>query len=96
VSDMRYAVNVADMAYPDVAALASIALGPFVAKREVVSCGAAIDNMAVVLECDEKRAKALCEVLNMKGRKIRCYAEGPRGGWSRLKIETRKSVKETT
>jgi hypothetical protein len=53
-----------------------------------------IDEVAVVLNGpaakDEKRLAALVELLQTSigprrlGRRVRCYQEGPRGGWSEI------------
>lgn len=85
---MRYAVNVCDLTYDDIRFAAQLLLTPEVLgdPRTYINADGNVDGGAVVLICEEKRAKAICQVLQKKviegqGRRVRCYAEGPRGGW---------------
>jgi hypothetical protein len=93
---MPYAVNVADLSLDGVAFRAQLLLSPdVVPTRRIVKCGPNLDDGAVVLECDDQRAEAICEVLNTE-RPVRCYVQGARGGWSRLKLEARKGARKKT
>lgn len=80
---MKYAVNVADMA--KLGLVAEILVAPVVPQRLVVETSKArFDEMAVVLECEEERAKAIVEVIRLKfrPREMRCYQSSTgRGGW---------------
>ena len=48
-----------------------------------------VDDGALVLECDDERARAILEVLRMMDRRARryltrAYVSGPRGGWKKI------------
>lgn len=89
----RYAVNICDCTYDEVRFMAGLMLTPVTPNRTTVETERGrVDGGAVVLECEEERAKAICQVLQKKpirtcgqgGRKVRCYIERPRGGWKRF------------
>lgn len=84
----RYAVNVADCLHPELSMLVQLLLGPVTPGRERVKLGKNVDDFGVLLECGEERAQAICDLLARKARDlgllVRCYREGPRGGWSPL------------
>lgn len=95
---IRFAVNICDCTYDNVQTMAALMMTPVTPKRIIVRGEKGrVDSDAVVLECEEKRAKAICQVLRMKtiqnGRKVRCYVEGARGGWRDVKDSDLK-VKE--
>lgn len=82
---VRYAVNVADMLRPEFAVTNSFLLAPVTPGRQRVRVSDAPDGDAVVLECDEARAAAVVDTIltgaRNRGLHVRCYVEGPRGGW---------------
>lgn len=81
-----YAVNLADMTQTAVVTAAQMLVQP-VAVPDLVKVGPNPDDMAVALNCDEQRAKAICAILNSKRTLVRCYVQGSRGGWTRLRNE---------
>ena len=84
------AVNIADLTrYDEIPRQCLIA--------PVVSSGAAIidgepgriDGKAVVLECDETRARSIISIMRSYDTKakrylLRAYVQGPRGGWKKI------------
>jgi len=84
---MRYAINVCDLTYDDIRLAAQLLLTPEVLgdPETYINADGHVDGGAVVLICEEKRAKAICQVLQRKviegqRRRVRCYADG-KGGW---------------
>lgn len=85
----RYAINVCDMTYSDLDVPVVFMVGPVVKTQELVLVNpGTVDSRAVVLECPEPQALAICEFMQKAGRDrkrlVRCYQEGPRGGWKEL------------
>ena len=69
-----YSINVTDMTKDDI--LSTFMIAPVIQSRQLVDREKGrIDSMAVVLECDETRAKAIVDVIRMKYGKneFRCY-----------------------
>ena len=70
----QYSVNIADLT-KDIT-LGQILISPVTPNRTIVNAEPKnFDGMAVLLECDEERAKAIIEVIRIKYRKdqLRCY-----------------------
>jgi len=63
---------------------------PVIGRKEVfVAERGMLDGHAVVLECDEKQARAIVQFLQEHfggHRKMRAYVEGPRGGWKGVNL----------
>jgi hypothetical protein len=73
---MKYAVNVADMCSPTRARMMGLLLAPVTPNQQTVQTDMArFDEVALVLECDEVRAKAIIAVIRIKYKKseMRCY-----------------------
>jgi hypothetical protein len=69
-----YSINVMDMSKDDI--LSTFMIAPVIKSRQLVNVEKGrVDGYAVVLECDETRAKAICDVIRMKYGKneFRCY-----------------------
>ena len=69
-----YSINVMDMTKDDI--LSTFLIAPVIKSRRLVDVEKGrIDHIAVVLECDETRAKAIVDVIRMKYGKneFRCY-----------------------
>ena len=86
---MKIAANIADLTrYGAIPRQCLIA--PVVPSREMVQTETKrLDDAAVVLECDEPRAKAIIALLRSYDAKakryaLRAYQQGPRGGWSKI------------
>ena len=95
----RTAINVCDLSYfadPKIPINpAALLLQDFITQDSPqVTAGGMVDSGAVVLDGpaskDEKRVNALVELLQTVlgprkiGRRVRCYREGARGGWSEI------------
>jgi len=81
----QYAINIADLTRDPI--MASLLIGPVTAAHLIVRAEPnAADGHAVILECDQQRAKAILDVIRMRYDKatVRCYRQGPRGGWRRI------------
>jgi hypothetical protein len=88
---IKYAVNISDMAYPELAIPAQFMVGPAVGDpREVVgTVKGQIDSAAVVLNVEPDQALAICQFMakagkDKIGRAVRCYVQGPKGGWKKV------------
>ena len=86
---MKIAANIADLTrYDEIPRQCLIA--PVVPSREMVQTETGhLDGAAVVLECDETRAKAIIALLRSYDAKakryaLRAYQQGPRGGWKKM------------
>jgi len=84
----RIAINVADMTRDPMGA--ALLIGPVTKGRVLVNANPHVfDEGAVVLECDEKRARAIAQILRdqddrqKRTYRTRVYFEGARGGWRR-------------
>lgn len=84
----RIAANIADLTRYD-AVPRQCLIAPVVQAQQIVQVEPGrVDGAAVVLECDETRARAIVELLRTYDAKakryvLRAYAEGPRGGWKK-------------
>lgn len=84
---MRIAINVADLTRHPHHNIAPLLMGPVTPNRILVNANPSVlDEGAVVLECDEKRARSIAQVFRnaderMGQYKTRVYFEGGRGGW---------------
>ena len=90
----RYAVNIADLArLEEIPRLCLMA--PVVQSRTTIRAEPGmIDGAAIVLECPERQAAAICDLVRdldvrAKRYETRCYIEGKRGGWHRMKRRER-------
>jgi hypothetical protein len=103
----RIAINVCDMTYftdPKMPIQpAALLLQDFITKDSpTVNINTMLDSGAVILDGpasqDEKRVNALVELLQTVlgpkkiGRRVRCYQEGPRGGWSEISVRSKATV----
>ena len=85
---MKIAANIADLTRYD--AIPRCLIAPVIPSREMIQTATdRLDDAAVVLECDEPRAKAIIEILRSYDAKakrysLRAYQQGPRGGWSKI------------
>jgi len=96
---VNYAVNLCDFrtVMDDLPQTAAIAAGAML--KSHVSSGEVVqpvedrpDEDALLLECEDERAAAICDALRHIGlkhgwgkNKLRIYEQGPRGGWKRIK-----------
>ena len=86
---MKIAANIADLTRYD-AIPRQCLIAPVIPSREMIQTATdRLDDAAVVLECDEPRAKAIIEILRSYDAKakrysLRAYRQGPRGGWSKI------------
>ncbi len=82
----EYAINVVDL-IKDMF-LAEWLVSPIVQNRIIVNAEeGVIDGGAIVLECDEKRAKGIVDVIRIKYHKneLRCYERNSNGKtWKRI------------
>ena len=84
-----YAVNIYDLTMMHKMPVALL-LGPVTESQRIITVNPKrLDESAVVLECDNKRAEAiivmLATVLSTKARyPCRVYRQGKRGGWRKL------------
>ena len=82
----RIAANIADLTRYD-AIPRQCLIAPVVQTQRIIDAEPGrVDGAAVVLECDETRARAIVNLLrsyDVKAKRyvLRAYAEGPRGGW---------------
>jgi hypothetical protein len=86
MNHLRIALNVADMTREPMAA--GLLIGPVTPGRILVNANPKVfDEGAIVLECDEERARAIAQILrdqdDRKRRpyRTRVYFERPKGGW---------------
>lgn len=92
---MPCAVNVADMTMPRNRFALEWLVGPVIPNRQVVNTGGDRgDADAVVLECPDDQAEAICEVLRRGGYMVRCYTRGTKGGWKPRGRPTRPKKEE--
>jgi len=78
-----YAINLADLMYPDRTLMAQILIAPV--SREVVRLSKdELDSEAVILNCDEERAQAIVDVIRLKYKRheLRCYVKDK--GWKAI------------
>ena len=82
---MYYAVNLADITKPEYTLAASIMVGPVQGPTVKAEPGR-IGGVAVRLDCDEERAKAIISVFRLKAQKheLRCYASKTGKNWRRI------------
>lgn len=83
---MTYAINVCDLLNPEMALIAGLLLGPVTPDRQRVRVVRdSPDTEAVILQCDEARARAIVDTIRTGAEnrklKVRCYEQGPKGGW---------------
>ena len=81
----RYAINIADLTRHDQIVIACT-VQPVTPERQIVKTGPNLDDSAVVLQCPDRQALAIVELLRHHDLKVkryqtRAYAEGSRGGW---------------
>jgi hypothetical protein len=85
----RYAINIADLTHDEIRIPVQMLVGPVTHSRNIVKAGPDIDEVAVVLECDEARAESICDFMATAGLErgcpVRCYSEGSRGAWRELR-----------
>lgn len=88
---MRIAINIADLTRdPSAPMVAQLLLGAVTPGRITVNAEPKIlDGMALVLECDEMRARSIAQVLRdgddrRKVYRTRTYIEGSKGGWKKV------------
>ena len=87
---MRIAINIADISrVPPV--ISGMVLDPVIIKREIIEVEKGkMDGSAVVIDnADEARARSIVELFRMWDKRAkryatRAYAEGKRGGWSKI------------
>lgn len=90
---MRIALNIADLTREPHPEIVPILIGPVTPGRVLVNANPKVfDEMAVVLECDKKRARAIAQILRdqddrLKQYRTRIYFEGKRGGWRKATSE---------
>jgi hypothetical protein len=90
-TEHHYAINIADLLHDELRLPARMMIDPVTGPTKTLVWGkkGEIDTMAILLETDAKRALAICEFLQCAGRErgilVRCYSEGPRGGWKELR-----------
>lgn len=75
----QYSINIADLTKD--AILGPILIAPVTPNRTIIDAEPGrMDGMAILLECDEERAKAIIDVIRIKHEKhdIRCYKNNER------------------
>jgi hypothetical protein len=80
-----YAINLADLAYPERVIVARCLIAPV--QGEIVATDAhRFDEMAVTLDCDDERAKAIVDTIRLKFKRntLRCYRGQLGGAWERV------------
>ena len=87
---MPYAINVCDSYRPELQTPMQFMVGPVVPNRTRIRPNKnAIDTDAVLLECSDSQALAICEFMQKaakdRGLLLRCYTQGPKGGWKEMK-----------
>jgi len=89
---MQYAVNLADLTFREVEMAVRLLLSPVCPNKLVVDAEKKrVDGAALVLECEEERAQAICEVLQTlvyprKGlRGPRCYESKTGKSWRKVR-----------
>ena len=81
----RYAVNVCDIAHPELA-IPNMCLLAGITSRETVQLAKLDEALAVLNEgIAPERVDAIRQVYQLKGWRVRFYQQGKRGGWSMLK-----------
>jgi len=80
---MQYAVNLADMTVRQFAMIGQILVGPVMGATE--SIGDRFDDVVVVLNCEEERARAIIDVIRVRANKnqVRCYSRTNKA-WRRV------------
>jgi len=83
----NYAIRISDLMYHDLDVPHALMIAPVIQSRQKVQVAPdELDGWAVVLECDDVRAKAIITVLQRYSPHIlRAYRRGPRGGWHSYK-----------
>ena len=86
----RLALNIADLTRFD-SIIRQCMITPVLSNDNgsVVVVGPNMDDSAIILNCDDKRGRAVIEFLRMADGKAkryltRAYVEGPRGGWRKV------------
>lgn len=80
---MRYALNIADLAKPEMAIPNMMLIAPVAQSRLTHDMAPDRgDEQALILECTPEHAEAICDALNVGRYRVRTYVEGPKGGWS--------------
>ena len=86
---MKIAANLADLTrYDSIPRQCLIA--PVIQSRQTVETDSGrLDGTAVILDCDETRARAIVDLLRFYDTKakrylLRAYQQGSRGGWTKL------------
>ncbi len=83
-SQTQYAINIADLTYPDMILGAQIMIAP-VKGAQVDAEHERFDGMAIRLECNTERAEAIIAVLRIKRPLTRAYVSTTGKGWKRYK-----------
>jgi len=79
---MRYAVNLADLMYPERRLMTRLLIAPVRGETIYIS-SRRIDEVAVELACPEERAKAIMAIICTKCRWVRFYRAKGRG-WRKI------------
>lgn len=81
----RYAINVLDLAAADPIALMPVVASVTPSRLTVEAEPSVVAGVALVLECPDEQAAAICEVVRLKYHRnaLRCY-ERESGRWKRL------------
>ena len=93
----QYAVNVSDLTFiPEL--LRQLLFGSLCRAENIIYTNTVrVDSGAVVMECEDERAKAIMATIPMLFRHheqprqsfIRFYHKGPRGGWKEQRVSTK-------
>lgn len=102
---MPYAVNLADLTYPDRCLFAQMLLAPVTSGRTVGTgekdrgTGVRFDAVALVLDCPDERAAAIIEVIRTRLLRVRdrrpwrCYySKTGNGGWRQIRMPYRRDA----
>jgi len=84
---MKYAVNIGDITGDTL--LAQLLIAPVIQSKVIVDVERGrVDGKAVLLDTDEVRADAICQIVRVKypdKSKMRCYvSKTGNGGWKRI------------
>ena len=89
MNQQRIAANIADLTRYE-AIPRQCLIAPVIQNQRIIDTEPGrVDGAAVVLECEETRARSIVQLLRAYDAKakryaLRAYAEGPRGGWRKV------------
>ncbi len=74
---MTYAVNIADMTYQKLSMFVPLLIQPIAPGKNIIIAGPNVDDMALILECEDDRAAAVVDITKRMAYEcslnVRCY-----------------------